>query len=868
VQAICGMCFYVKKCCPLTNKIKKSIKLDSIRTRYVFGALVLSVLFLVSIWLSHTSISSAVGDAANNSIYRNKALDAHRIIRNSLRRADSQLQTYFIMPDKEGYNEVVEKIDEALYVIGILLDDSIAKENYHQEQMNLLSQKIIEYKNIAQEIMNERVDSEKLFPAYEIVSNEMLPYNLQFSTHIKLSLEDLSSRLSEPEIQKIYHSLVKLKDIWSSTTGSFRIYMASRSMIVNEKIKEHGKYKNLVELHYKSLKKQLVALSSIRNDYDYGLQVEASLQHMVNISQLWYQSYTEVKEIYSNENWRADQAAIGSNIKPLTEEIWALLSNFDLALAKSYERDTNNLAAIASNTNSILWVRILIALIFIVAVFLAFELWVLKPVALIARALKAEADGEDVDYLPKPNTLETRELVEAFDEMRSQVHMRQLELEHKTMHDVLTGLPNRLLLRRQLIKYIEKAKSSNGQLALLMIDLNKFKEINDTLGHHMGDRVLREIGPRFISELSRNDVLARLGGDEFAVLLPDSNAKRANEVAEKLNRSLDNGFNVDGQKLCVGSSIGIALFPRHGLNEYSLLQCADVAMYLAKHKGINHLIYDESQDEQKAWQLSFKGELENAIKENLLELHYQPRISLKNNTITGFEALLRWHHSEHGLIPADEVHLLAEKTGLIKPLTKWVVNTAVCQLAEWLKRGLDLNVSVNLSVWNLQDQRLFDCVKDTLRKWNVPANKLILEIAESAIMSDPDSALQSLDQLSQLGVQISIDNFGVGFSSLQYLKNMPINELKIDKSFVMDLIVDENDAVIVRSSINLAHDLGLKVIAEGVESQEIYELVQILGCDNAQGYYMSHAIPANQVMQWISDSKWGMKSVSQLNLIK
>jgi len=846
----------------------KFFKLDSIRSRYIFGVVLLSVLFLLSVWASHASISSAVSDTAQHSVYRNNTLEAHRLIRESLRQANYQLQAYLVTPDKQEYEQVQLKVDNAIHVINVLLNDVSVKTNDQQNQLKLLSLKLIKFKKLTKDVMAVRTKAEELFPAYGVINNEMLPHNIQFATDIRLALEDMSLRFSEQKIQEVFHQCNQLKDTWNAMIGAFRIYMASRTITLGDPAEGNSDLESMIELHYQNLQKQLIELSSSQNDYDFGIQVENSLQNIGEISGLWHKAYLKIKSIYSSNNWRIDEKMMSQKIKPLNEEMWLLLHDLELELVHSYDQDTNNLAEIASNVNSALWVRMLIALGFIVIVFIAFELWVLEPIGMIARALKAEADGEEIKHLPKTNTFETRELVEAFGEMRSQIRMRQLELEHKAMHDVLTGLPNRLLLRRQLIQYIEKAKHSNGQLAMLMIDLNKFKEINDTLGHHMGDRVLREIGPRFISELAKDDVLARLGGDEFAVLLPDSDAERANDVAQRLSRSLDIDFNMDGQKLRVGSSIGIALYPQHGLNEHSLLQRADVAMYLAKHKGINHLVYDESQDEQSVWQLSFKGELDSAIKNNTLELHYQPRISLKNNTVTGFEALLRWQHPDQGLVPAEDIHLLAEKTGLIQSLTRWVVNTAVFQLSEWLKDGLDLNISVNLSVWNLQDQKLFECVKDALRQWNVPANKLILEIAESEIMSDPDSASQALDQLSQLGVQLSIDDFGIGFSSLQYLKRLPINELKIDKSFVMDLIVDENDAVIVRSTINLAHDLGLMVIAEGVESQEIYDVVQILGCDNAQGYHIAHAMPADQVNTWATTSNWGLKAATHLKLIR
>jgi diguanylate cyclase (GGDEF)-like protein len=451
--------------------------------------------------------------------------------------------------------------------------------------------------------------------------------------------------------------------------------------------------------------------------------------------------------------------------------------------------------------------------------------------------------------------------------MRAQVRVRQLELEHQALHDNLTGLPNRLLLRRRLIEAIERAGSTQGELALLMVDLDRFKEINDTLGHHMGDRVLKQIGPRFMAALSKKDVLARLGGDEFAVLLPDTDAHRANEVARRLSSSLDVDFNMDGQLLRVGSSIGIAHYPHHGVNEQSLLQRADVAMYLAKHKNLGFAVYDENQDEHSIWQLSFEGELHRAIKEDLLELHYQPKIQVASNTVVGVEALLRWQHPQHGMVPADEIHLLAEKTGLIKPLTKWVISRVVRQMSEWNRKGIELTVSANLSVWNLQDPKLFECVKECLREQNVPANRLILEITESAVMSDPDSAMDTLVQLSHLGIHLSIDDFGIGFSSLEYLKKLPVHELKIDKSFVMDMIVDENDAVIVRSTIDLGHNLGLQVIAEGVESQEIYDVLQILGCDEAQGFHMAYPMNAEALEGWLTQSPWGLEAKARLQLV-
>ncbi|MCW8956243.1 MAG: EAL domain-containing protein, partial [Gammaproteobacteria bacterium] len=629
----------------------------------------------------------------------------------------------------------------------------------------------------------------------------------------------------------------------------------------------NSEFEDLIEYHYQQINKQLVTLNRVQLEHDLGLQAEAVGKEIRSVVEHWYQGFIETREIYASPKWRLDESLMNDQIAPLNERIWSHLNQIEAALIDSSDSDISQLMEISSIISSTLWMRLILTLVFIILAFYAFELWLLEPVAQIAHALKMEADGNEVVKLPEANTLEARELVTAFETMRSQVRLRQMELEHQAMHDSLTGLPNRLFMRRKMIEVIEAARKANQSLALLMVDLNRFKEINDTLGHQVGDRVLREIGPRFSKQLSQYDVLARLGGDEFAVLLPMSDDVRARQVAQKLCVSLETTFNIDGQALQVGSSIGIALFPQHGYNDQALLRKADVAMYLAKQKNLGYALYDENQDEHSLWQLSLEGELKQAVEHDHLELHYQPKVNCVTGKTIGVEGLLRWNHPVHGLIPADEIQLLAEKTGLIKPLTKWVVERAVAQMADWRQKGIELLVSVNLSVWNLQDPRLYETVTHALRKWSVPANTLTLEITESAVMSDPEHALKILNQLSRMGVHLSIDDFGIGFSSLQYLKKLPVNELKIDKSFVIDMLVDDNDAVIVHSTINLAHNLGLLITAEGVENQELFDLLQVLGSDIAQGFHMSHALPVTELESWLFRSKWGLPEHQRLKIV-
>ncbi|MBI5783143.1 MAG: EAL domain-containing protein [Gammaproteobacteria bacterium] len=424
-------------------------------------------------------------------------------------------------------------------------------------------------------------------------------------------------------------------------------------------------------------------------------------------------------------------------------------------------------------------------------------------------------------------------------------------IEHQALHDMLTGLPNRALLRDRLQHGIRVATRQNTYLALLVMDLDRFKDINDTLGHHVGDLVLQQVGTRLQKILRPSDTVARLGGDEFAVLLPVTDATYANHVAQKVILAMKKVFELGRHSLYVGGSLGIAVFPEHGQDAEMLIQHADVAMYLAKRSNSGCAFYDARQDRYSVTRLALEKDLHDAIDNNVLELHYQPQVSLRTKRVIGVEALLRWKHPQRGMVPPDEMIPIAEQTGLIKPLTMWVLNTAMHQCENWRQQGFHLRVAVNLSVWNLQDPTLVEALKAIFATWNIPPSCLELEITESAMMADPDHALEVLTQLNNMGIHLAVDDFGTGFSSLAYLKKLPVHTLKIDKSFVIGMAREENDTMIVRSTVELAHNLGLGVVAEGVESQEILDLLARQGCDTAQGYHLARPMPLADVTRYL-----------------
>jgi diguanylate cyclase (GGDEF)-like protein/PAS domain S-box-containing protein len=423
-------------------------------------------------------------------------------------------------------------------------------------------------------------------------------------------------------------------------------------------------------------------------------------------------------------------------------------------------------------------------------------------------------------------------------------------------YDSLTSLPNRAMAHERLALDIRSAERRQSPVAFLLMDLNDFKAVNNTLGHHHGDLVLQQIGPRLRDILRQSDTVARLGGDEFGVVLPDTDLEGALRVAKKAHHVLSIPFPVEGLSIAVEASIGIALFPAHGASAALIMQHADVAMYGAKHNGGGSAVYAADRDHYSARRLALMGELRYAIEHQELTLYFQPKIHMQTRRAVGVEALVRWKHPHRGMIPPDEFIPLAERSGLIRPLTEWVLAAAMDQAGKWERQGFQLSVAVNLSARNLLDAQLPEHLEDLLRRTGTPPTRLELEITESTIMADPARALEVLTRLHDMGVPLAIDDFGTGYSSLGYLKRLPVSAVKIDKSFVKNMADDDNDAVIVRSTIELAHNLGLQVVAEGVETSYLWDRLVGLGCDAAQGYYISPPMAADALSTWFVDAPW------------
>lgn len=448
----------------------------------------------------------------------------------------------------------------------------------------------------------------------------------------------------------------------------------------------------------------------------------------------------------------------------------------------------------------------------------------------------------------------------------STLRRQAAENERLSLRDPLTGLPNRILFRERAQQAIRAARRGGSRVGVLLLDLDRFKEINDALGHDTGDVLLRKVGPRLEATLREVDTVARLGGDEFGVLLPEvADAPAAAHAARKIRSALEAAFDLGEVAVEVEASIGISLFPDHGDDVDSLMQRADVAMYQSKHSGAGYEVYAAERDRYSPDRLGLVSELRGAIQRGELVLHYQPKAEMATGRVTGVEALVRWRHPERGLLLSDEFIPLAEPTSLMLPLTLHVTDQALRQCRAWRDQGLELSVAVNLSLRNLEDPRLPDHLARLLERWGLEPSCLELEVTESAIVEEPARVMGVMTRLAGMGLQLSIDDFGTGYSSLAYLKRLPVSTLKVDKSFVLGMVEDENDAVIVRSTIDLGRNLGLRVVAEGVETAELWDRVAELGCDVAQGYHISRPVPADQVAEWMARWRPRMRETSSSN---
>lgn len=477
----------------------------------------------------------------------------------------------------------------------------------------------------------------------------------------------------------------------------------------------------------------------------------------------------------------------------------------------------------------------------------------------LAQGAKSIEDGDYTRPLPVEGADELGRVSNAFNMMQEAIARREERIRHQAFHDELTGLPNRSGLCVRLDEALAAARDKELPLALIIMNIDRFVTVIAALGYEPGNQILQQVGSLLSEVAPESAVVARMHADVFAVLVCGGTGLfGAVEFVQEVQKKLETPFWIEEVPVQIEGRFGIVACPAHGEDADTLLRRVDVAVHLAKESHSGYTVYSPELDSDSRRQLVLLGELRHALERNELMMYFQPKVSFGSGRIAGLEALIRWKHAQHGFVAPDEFIALAEGTGLIGPVTAWTIDAAIGACAALNRQGLSLKMSVNLSARTLQDQRLPDLVASLVERHGVPPEQITLELTESAIMSDPERTLDVVTRLAAAGARLAIDDFGTGYSSLAYLQRLPVDEIKIDKSFVLHMDTRENDAMIVRTIIELGHNLGLEVTAEGVESQGIWEILKSGGCDLSQGYLHARPLPLAELLVWAQRSPWGL----------
>ena len=828
----------------------------SLQRRYKLAALVLvAVIVALTIWsqISLHGIREQAGSSLDN---RQRLLEQTHQIRNNLLIAYRSMDSYLLDPAQEqSLTEVRTMLSQS-----VQYGRQLHAHNWfsHKEQgvktVELIAALEELEKNI-ETIITVRGDINQQYPAMAVANINMQPPRRIIDNSFLIVFSEFDNAQTIKSQPITFKQFVDLKRLWSQMLSNFRLYLANRVGSFSETsipLQEQG-----IETLYAQMLEQIEVLELKVQADELSFESSAALQEIKNNISLWFDGFNKVREIHASGEWRVDNTLVKTRVIPLVDKINNQLRDLEAYIHKNVDTDVNYYSQLAQTHRYLLLFVAFVAVLLVFTIIWLSNHFVFKPLAVLANALRAESSGKNPLDIPASRILETRDLVDAFIDMRHQVRLRQNELEYRALHDGLTSLPNRALLMDHIQHDLTIAKREGQNLGLMFIDLDRFKEINDTLGHLVGDKVLIEVGNRFLANLRDSDTVARLGGDEFAILMPNTDAQGVQIIVQTILESLNEPVSINEMQLHVNASIGIALYPQHGEDAQTLMQHADVAMYEAKQNQSGSCIYNPAEDQYSVRRLALLNDLRSAIENSEFMLYYQPIVSCTSED--GFcqaEALLRWNSSKHGNIPPELVVNLAEQTGLIGQLTEWVLDSALQQTKLWRDQGVNFNVSVNLSMYNLREEDLTQKIRRALLKYDLPGHVLTLEITEGAMMFNPSFVITLLTRVSNMGIKLSIDDFGTGFSSLAYLKQLPVDQIKIDKSFIANLSNDENDQTIVKTTISLVENLGLIPIVEGVEDKVTLDLLRSFGCRYAQGIYFSGPVPADELYELLQSSSF------------
>lgn len=823
----------------------------SLSGKFILASLLVGIILVLSSVATQLYINQSSSVATLVLEKRLNKLNQTRVIMDNIWDVSYFLEEHSIAPSSATHDLIFNKLQASISKLLFL----VRLEEGNDAAIKTLDIIASDLNNLVRAVtylLEIRSNPAKLYPAIHISRSSMFDNQNLFMHNNSLSIDEAINTLENNDSESLM-LLTELRYKWGQMTSYYRMYLVNRLALLDKSLLlvQVGN----IEIFFASINRTLSLLTELDEHGRLEFQASDAIPKLKNASDSWIKDFRKIVSKNKAEEWRADYPVIKTKIAPLMKNIWKSIHDYDNNIEQDVKKSLLDLSSVANITSHILTALSVLGITVLVILFYFINNTILKPINLISAAMRQEAqDGRYFKpLLIRGQSQETEDLIDAFSIMQLQVHSRKSDLEYQNLHDNLTNLPNRLLLFDRLQQRISQAKRSNSSLALIMMDLDRFKEVNDTLGHHAGDALLKKVSERLTESLRQVDTVARLGGDEFAVLIPDCDEEQAKNVAMKIHECMQPTVQINERSLYIRGSLGIAVYPDHGSDPETLIKNADIGMYVSKRNGTSFEVYSYEQDMHSINKLELKYKLQEAIENNELELYYQPQISCKSQMITGVEALLRWNGQDGNMIMPDVFIPIAEESGLIKRITEWVIAAAIDQQGIWQKEGINIRISLNLSAINLLDPDLDDFVFNQARQHGLNPGNISFEITESAMMRDTNQALKMMRSLNENGFDLTVDDYGTGFSSLSYLKKFPIKELKIDKSFVFNMIESDEDAMIVKSTIDLAHNLGLTVVAEGVETDEVLEILRILRCDKVQGYFIARPMSAKSLKRWYDE---------------
>ncbi len=816
--------------------------LDSYRGRYAYFAILIGMALLAFSYLGWNLVRTTAGTQITNISSRIQTAAVLTDVQSELNLIENQTQRILIEPDQDNLNTLNETLDD--------LDHSLEDLKQIMSQVSWIQTDSVEalardrktLQDAIEQLIEVRQDVQDWFPGMKLMLNKMYPHNQSLLGDLQILFQEVASDLSREEQVRVLSDLVYLQRIWFGMTGELRLMAVNRFGLFSsqEAMEPQVRHDNIQALALRFSGR----LGEMQNHFEHenpNLIVSDALHDMEVNYVRWMEHFKQVWEVLQRSTWRRDLEFMQQHVSPLFERMHQHLTSIDMTLENQSVEDITRLTHTTQQLSTSILV---IAALGLIMLFLAYQFIkrnLLQPIAQTAQALKEEASGhsDNRPHLVRSNLRETQNLIDAFSEMRRQVHSRQSHLDHLVHHDALTQLPNRILFRDRLEHALAIAIRGDVLVGLMFIDLDRFKQVNDSLGHLVGDELLKRIAQRLTSLMRSSDTVARLSGDEFAILIEGVSSREAlAPVAEKILNAISEPMVIAGNELRVSASIGIALAPFDDVSVEYLLRDADTAMYEAKRQGrAGYRFFTGKMDTPSPETLRLQNEIRHAVEDNQFVFHFQPVVNTQSGQLFCYEALLRWQHPEQGVLEPDYFLAVLNETGLIDTLFSPMLEQAlVFQKQRAADHGTNPAMAINLSPRLLNDQHFCRRVLQSMVSGEIAPGSLILEVTEEILTEKYPEAKVFLQQARALGTRIALDDFGTGQTSLSHLRQFPFDLLKIDRDFIRNVCVDTNDASLVTAMIQLAHAFRIDVVAEGVESEDQRTFLKLQNCDYIQGY--------------------------------